>query len=239
MNDIVKKSKEKNSKNITNEKRKKSSNDLKRICPYCLKEVTYTTKWSRDDAVRKNKMCKGCKKKLFRPTKEQIEKQRSKIIGRKHTLDEIEKISQASKKYIRTKEWYDKIAKSNRGKKRTPESIQKIRLARINYIKSCHGQFYPTYNKNSCQYFEQLEKEKGWDGKYATKNGEYFIDKLGYWVDYYEPNQNIVIEWDEPKHYDINGNLIEKDVRRMNEIKRLLGCKFFRYREEIKELKEW
>ena len=34
--------------------------------------------------------------------------------------------------------------------------------------------------------FEQLEKEFGFDGIYATKNngGEFYIKELGYWVDY-------------------------------------------------------
>ena len=44
--------------------------------------------------------------------------------------------------------------------------------------------------------FEQLEKEFGFDGIYATKNnhGEFYVKELGYWVDYYEPNLNLVID---------------------------------------------
>lgn len=53
---------------------------------------------------------------------------------------------------------------------------------------------------------------------------------MGYWVDYYEPNLNIVIEWDEKHHY-INEELKNKDINRMNEIKEYLKCKFYRYNE--------
>jgi len=54
---------------------------------------------------------------------------------------------------------------------------------------------------------------------------------LGYFVDYYEPNLNIVIEWDENSHYNIDGNLREKDKRREEEIKSYLKCKLLRIKE--------
>ena len=52
--------------------------DLKRMCPICKNEVIHTTKWVRDDAIRKNKVCKHCKPIIYPPTKERIEKQRKK-----------------------------------------------------------------------------------------------------------------------------------------------------------------
>jgi very-short-patch-repair endonuclease len=74
---------------------------------------------------------------------------------------------------------------------------------------------------------------------FATKNGEFFVSDLGYFVDYYEPNLNIVIEYDEPKHYNVDNSLKKKDLIRMNEIKSKLKCKFYRYNEKLKELKEY
>ena len=136
-------------------------------------------------------------------------------------------------------EQHIKIGISNKGKKRSDVVKKKMRLARINYIKSCFGQISPTYNRISCEYFDWLNKWSGWSGQYATNGGEYYIENLGYWLDYYEPTQNVVVEWDEPHHYNVNGNLKEKDVKRMNEIKQHLNCKFFRYNEKTKELKKW
>ena len=85
-------------------------------------------------------------------------------------------------------------------------------------------------------YFSRLELDKKWDGIYYGKNNnQYFIKNLGYFVDYYEPNLNIVVEYDEPRHYPY-GKLKEKDIRRMNEIKNHLNCSFYRYNEKIDKL---
>ena len=42
--------------------------------------------------------------------------------------------------------------------------------------------------------------------------------------------KNVVIEIDEPHHYDMNGNLREKDKKRQKEIESILECKFIRIR---------
>jgi hypothetical protein len=118
------------------------------------------------------------------------------------------------------------------------ETKRKMRIRRINEIVNKHGFCFPNFNKKSIEYFDILEKEKDWNGIYIGKDKEYLIEGLGYFVDYYEPSLNIVVEYDEPRHY-INGELKEKDVKRMDEIKQCLGCKFLRYNEKKKELKEY
>jgi len=51
-----------------------------------------------------------------------------------------------------------------------------------------------------------------------------------------------MVEYDEPYHYNVYGNLKERDAIRMKYIMKYimdkLKCKFFRYNEEKKELKE-
>jgi len=47
-----------------------------------------------------------------------------------------------------------------------------------------------------------------------------------------------VVEYDEPRHYDNEGNLKQKDIIRQNEIIQKLNCYFFRYNEKKKELYE-
>ncbi len=98
----------------------------------------------------------------------------------------------------------------------------------------CH----PNYNLDACKYFSKIEKENGWNGVYATKGGEYQIKKLGYFVDFYEPKLNIVVEYDEYGHFR-NGKLRNKDIKRMNEIKTNLQCRFLRYNVLNNELKEY
>ena len=94
--------------------------------------------------------------------------------------------------------------------------------------------FLPNYSDDDCRYFEWLNKWMGWSGQYATSGGERNI--LKYFVDYYEPNQNVVIEWDEPYHRKKYQR--KEDEDRKNQIKEVLGCKFFRYDVLTKTMKE-
>jgi very-short-patch-repair endonuclease len=65
--------------------------------------------------------------------------------------------------------------------------------------------------------------------------GEHYLKDLGYWVDAYDKDKNVVIEYDEGQH----NKKKDADVRRMNEIKQKLGCKFLRYDAVSEELKEY
>ena len=63
---------------------------------------------------------------------------------------------------------------------------------------------------------------------------------IGYVVDGYIPEDNIVIEIDEKHHYDRQGNLRERDMRRQQLISESLECDFIRIRDDVTldELKE-
>jgi hypothetical protein len=113
-----------------------------------------------------------------------------------------------------------------------------MRIRRVNEIIDKHGFCFPNFNKKSIEYFENLEKEREWDGYYIGKNKECFIEDLGYFLDYYEPNLNIVVEYDEPRHY-VSGQLRPKDVQRMENIISHLKCQFYRYNERLNELKQF
>jgi very-short-patch-repair endonuclease len=54
---------------------------------------------------------------------------------------------------------------------------------------------------------------------------------LGYFVDGYSKEQNIVLEYDEPHHFNSDGNLKESDIIRQNEIEEYLDCTFIRITE--------
>jgi len=72
-------------------------------------------------------------------------------------------------------------------------------------------------------------------GRYATNGGEYCIKELGYFLDYFNSSAKLIIEWDEPHHYDDHGNLNQKDVQRQSEIQDLYSNFEFRRISQWKE----
>jgi len=138
-----------------------------------------------------------------------------------------------------SQEHRDKISGGLTGRILSPETKRKQRLAKIQYIIEKNGSIAPRYNKKACEYFAKMEKINGWNGLYASKNGELYLKTLGYFVDYYEPTLNLIVEYDEPRHYNIDNTLKKRDNERMMEIIEHLHCKFFRYNERIKESKQY
>lgn len=130
------------------------------------------------------------------------------------------------------------IRKGLKGKTHSSETKRKMRIAHLKHLEK-NGFQGPRYNQTACDFFEKLEKSFIWNGIFARKNKEFFIGELGYFVDYYEPNFNIVIEFDEPKHYTIDNCLKNKDTERMTEIIKVLNCYFYRYNQRTKELKKY
>lgn len=116
--------------------------------------------------------------------------------------------------------------------KRTDKINKKCRLSAIKRIEKSKingGQLYPNYNKNSINLIESKAKELGIDDiQHAENGGEVYIKELGYWLDGYSKKKNIVIEYDEPHHFNINGELRKKDKKRQNEIIDFLQCTFIR-----------
>lgn len=119
-------------------------------------------------------------------------------------------------KYIRTKEILSKQSKSGR-KRRYREILEKF------------GQIHPNFNPNACKFIENFGTKNGYNFQHAQNIGEFYIKELGYWVDGYDKNKNVVIEYNEPHHYTSNGKLNKKDKKRVSEIKQHLKCKFIIY----------
>lgn len=125
---------------------------------------------------------------------------------------------------------------------RTAIHRRHIRLAILRRIQeqlSEGGQLVPSYNSQACRYFETINKwavERGYPpGQHATNGGEFYVKELGYFLDYFNPGLKLIMEWDEPSHYDKSGNLRVKDIQRQREIQGLyLDFRFVR----IKQIKE-
>lgn len=114
------------------------------------------------------------------------------------------------------------------GKPHLESTKRKIRLSTLEYIKSLKGQVVPRYNKSSIKILEEYAEKNNLKLMHAENGGEFFIKELGYFVDGYDPINNVVVEFDEPHHFDSNGELKQKDKEREFEIKKLLNCNFIR-----------
>jgi len=167
--------------------------------------------------------------------------------GKKHSEETRRKISKANTGKIRgplseeqkrkmsiarkgkkfSEEHKRKIGIANKGKKRSEEIRRKMRLAHIKRVKNVNGQIFPAYNPKACAVIEEYGKKHGYNFRHAENGGEFRIKGLGYWVDGYDAEKNVVIEYDEPAHYQ-NDKLKEKDIRRQQEIQEHLGCEFIR-----------
>jgi hypothetical protein len=117
------------------------------------------------------------------------------------------------------------------GLKRSIEAKRKMRVSAIKRIerdKNNGNQIFPNFNSNAISIIENYGKEHGYDFQHAMNGGEYFISELGYWVDGYDREKNVIIEYYENRHK----YTMERDVQRKHEIINFLKCDFI-------ELKEW
>lgn len=145
--------------------------------------------------------------------------------GKAHSIETRKKMSESNSG--KNAVWY--------GKRFSEEHKQKLREAKLKQVRTKYGGVF--FNPSACEYFKNLEKENGWDGYYATKNDEAII--AGYSVDYYEPTQNVIIEYDEPHHYTLSGELKARDRERQKIIMLNSSAKFYRYNEVTGELNEY
>lgn len=174
------------------------------------------------------------------------------MLGKHHSPEVCEKIRMGHLGQIpswkgkkRSREHCEKLSKIlkgrsvwNKGKKWSLEAKVKMRKSRIKYIEKCIGhQISPTYNKRACVFFNEINKKYNLNGLHAENKSEHSV--LGYYIDYYEPNLNFVIEWNEEQHYKNNNELKGRDVIRNQQIKDFLKCDFIiirqKYFEESKE----
>jgi len=86
----------------------------------------------------------------------------------------------------------------------------------------------PSYNKFGCSLIDEYGKVHGYNFQHALNGGECRF--LGYYVDGYDKDKNVVIEYDEKYHFSF-GKLRDKDIKRMNEIVEYLKCKFIRLKD--------
>ena len=181
-----------------------------RSCPNCGTEIRYKNEKSFKVCERTGTTCRSCRPRP-KPTRCWL--------GRTHTTETKEKMRLAA------------LGRPgpNKGKPKSEETKRKMRLSAIAWMGKNKGQCHPKYNPSACKLFDEINTKMNWRGMHAENGGEYHIKELGYWVDYYEPNLNLVIEYDEKYHN--NSMYTNKDYGRQKQIEELLGCKFLRIKE--------
>jgi len=103
--------------------------------------------------------------------------------------------------------------------------------SRIRVLKTT-PETYPNYNPEACKLIDEYGKENNYNFQHAENGGEFHVSGLGYWVDGYDKEKNVVIEIDESFHFDNDGNLKERDIIRQKEIIKHLKCEFIRLRSK-------
>lgn len=107
-----------------------------------------------------------------------------------------------------------------------PEVKEKIRLS------GAFKSLFPNYNIKAIPIIEEYGKKYGYNFQHAENGGEYYVDGLGYYLDGYDNEKNVVIEIDESHHFNKDGSLKQSDVIRQEKIEKLLSCKFIRIKYE-------
>lgn len=149
--------------------------------------------------------------------------------GRIHTKEARRKMSVTRKKYLdnlfSTEEGYELYCNTKKKEMKLfveshPEWIEKIRLKSIENRILKLG-YYPNYNRSACNFFEILNRTLKIEGKYAESGGEFYISEIGFFLDFFDENNKIIIEWDEAHHFYKNGELKKKDILRQEKIEKM------------------
>jgi hypothetical protein len=122
---------------------------------------------------------------------------------------------------VKNTEWVNGISQQTK---------DKIRVSFVEKLKNTNRSFHPPYNRRACEYFNMMMEGSDFFIQHAENFGEFHIKELGYFVDGYDTENNIVYEWDEKEHF-IDQKRIEKDRIRQEKIEKFLGCQFVRIRQ--------
>jgi hypothetical protein len=222
-----------------------------RNCPICNKEIFHTERWVRNKFQKINKKCKSCGaynkgKSLSLLTKQKL---RISQTGKIASIETRQKMSVSQSKRKHPESVKLKMRGSGNGmygvhrydtknpfygKRHSEISRLKMRLASIQRL--ARQGVTRSYNPKACQKINEYGNQFGYKFQHAMNGGE--VELYGYFVDGYDKENNIVFEYDEPRHY-VYGKLKIRDFVRMTEIKTHVGCRFLRFNEYTNEVTEF
>jgi hypothetical protein len=159
------------------------------------------------------------------------------MFGKTHSEETKQKIKEKRKLQITTQETRDKLSIIHKqrlehynhwfGRKHTDSSKEKMRI--VASTRMVENKWQPSFNIKACNIIENYGKKYGYNFQHAMNGGEYYITRLGYWVDGYDIEKNVVIEYYETAHK----YYIEKDEIRIQTIKNYLNCNVIILREWV------
>ena len=133
---------------------------------------------------------------------------------------------------------YENNRKAIKPKNKPMSLEQKEKLSKIMKNRHTKGKQCINYSEKACKFIDKLNEERGWNLQHALNGGEIRCGR--YYLDGYDKELNIAFEYDELRHYtNAQLNILcEKDVKKMNFIKKKFNCRFFRYNEKLDLLYE-
>ena len=195
-------------------------------CPTCGKEMRYTRENNLNASIRHNCECSSCAMRRTHVGREPWNKGKTglQVAWNKGLTKETNEI---------VRKYANAVTETLTGRKLSNEHIKNIRMSTLKNIKNnlkSGFQVTPNYNPDACRIINEYGEKNGYNFQHAMNGGEFYIKELGYWVDGYDKNKNVVIEYLEPAHkYNIK---LLKDIQRKKEIIEFLNCEFI-------EIKEW
>lgn len=185
-----------------------------KTCFICGNVIFYKTKGSYWANKNKNAPCWKCDRKIH--SKRLQGRERSpfsdkwkKNIAESHKKSEVWKMSM-----------------------NTPEYKEKHRQKMIKMIKE--NKTTTAFNKNACKVFDFINQKLGWNGQHGMNGKEKVVDV--FFIDYYEPNLNIAVEWDESHHH--KKHIRQKDGFKSKIVMETIGCQFYRIDEMFKSVRK-
>lgn len=114
------------------------------------------------------------------------------------------------------------ISKGKKGKQFLEEHKKNLRIAFAKRIQEFGGG--PNYTPEAIPYFQEFDKINNTHGIYRDNKinqKEFLILGLGYFPDYINFDLKLIIECDDPGHFDRLGNQLQQHVKRQNKIQEL------------------
>lgn len=117
-------------------------------------------------------------------------------------------------------------SRARKGRKKSESARRNMSKSAIERIRE-QGTFI-SFNPHACDYIERYGKDNGYNFIHALNGGEYLVENVWYYVDGYDVDKNVVIEYYEPHHK----YKIEEDDIRIGRIISELKCSVIIARED-------
>jgi hypothetical protein len=195
----------------------------------CIKTIVYESIEGYNRAIKRNSVCASCTSYGRKASKETKIKQGK---SRKKYLLENPKANSGKNNPMygkcSYKVWLEKYGKEEADKRdriRRKKTGRATKISRINKRIKDNNFIWPNYNSDACKIIDKYGKENDYNFQHALNGGEIRIGQ--YWVDGYDKENNVVIEYYEKHHYK-NNKLNKNTINRENDIIEQSNCKLIR-----------